>query len=70
MNPKFRLVYLIIGFTGLAALILQFLINLPDINEVIILYIAVPDMLFFFLAYKTYPPDSPKKRKWCFLPVI
>jgi len=32
--------------------------TLPDINPISVLIITVPDMLFFFLAYKTYPVES------------
>jgi hypothetical protein len=58
INPKFRIVYLFLGFIGLAALIYQLVKTLPDINPGIILSITLPDMLFFFLAYKTYPTEE------------
>jgi hypothetical protein len=58
MNPKFRFVYLLLGFVGLGLLIYQVMSTLPDINPISVLIITVPDMLFFFLAYKTYPVES------------
>jgi hypothetical protein len=58
INPKFRPLYLIGGFIGLAMLIYQIAIDLPDINPGFILLITIPDMAFFFLAYKTYPEEE------------
>jgi len=58
MNPKFRILYLLVGFAGLALLIFQIISTLPDVNPVNMLLITVPDMLFFFLAYKTYPAEE------------
>jgi hypothetical protein len=61
MNPKFRFVYLLLGFVGLGFLIYQVMSTLPDINPISVLIITVPDMLFFFLAYKTYPVESSER---------
>jgi hypothetical protein len=33
-------------------------LTFPDINPVDVLVITIPDMLFFFLAYKTYPAET------------
>lgn len=57
MNPKFRALYLIFGTIGLALLIFEVVLGLPNIDPVMVLAIAVPDMLFFYLAYKTYPDE-------------
>jgi hypothetical protein len=61
MNPKYRYLYLSIGAIGLILLGYQIISNLPEIDPVRVLLIAVPDMLFVFLAYKTYPPDPEAK---------
>jgi len=58
MNPKFRFVYLFLGMMGLFLLVYEAIDTYPDIDPAIILVIAIPDMLFFFLAYKTYPTDE------------
>jgi len=58
MNPKFRTLYLLLGFIGLIILIYQIISTLPDVNPVSVLLVTVPDMLFFFLAYKTYPVEE------------
>jgi len=34
-----------------------------NIDPVRVLIIAVPDMLLFFLAYKTYPPEQEARRQ-------
>ncbi|MDF2432988.1 MAG: hypothetical protein JWP44_2619 [Mucilaginibacter sp.] len=63
MNPKFRYVYLLGGVLGLALLIYQIVDNFPDFNPGMVLLITVPDMVFFFLAYKTYPEEEEIKQK-------
>lgn len=68
MNPKYRSIYLLFGFAGLIYLIYQIIINFAlfgaeGINPVSILIVAVPDLAFFFLAYKTYPAESSMKRQ-------
>lgn len=62
MNPKYRYLYLTFGAIGLILLLFQFFSNLPEVDPVKILLIAVPDMVFVFLAYKTYPPEPEAKR--------
>jgi len=61
MSPKYRYLYLTVGAIGLILLFYQIISNLPEIDPVRILVIAVPDMLFVFLAYKTYPPEPEVK---------
>lgn len=63
MNPKYRYLYLSIGAIGLILLFYQVISNLPDIDPLKVLVIAAPDMLFVFLAYKTYPPTPDTKRQ-------
>lgn len=63
MNPKYRYLYLSLGAIGLILLFYQIISNLPEIDPVRVLLIAVPDMLFVFLAYKTYPPEADAKRQ-------
>ncbi len=58
MGPKFRIVYLIGGFTGLGFLICYFVVNILDCDPKIVMEIAIPDMVFVYLAYKTYPDES------------
>ncbi len=60
MSNKFRYVYLFFGFTGLLFLIYQLIDTYQDFNPVSILLISIPDMVFFFLAYKTYPVEEPE----------
>jgi len=57
MNPKYRLIFLILGFAGLFMLIYHLATNLFD-NPGMILMIAIPDMIVFFCAYKTYPAEA------------
>jgi hypothetical protein len=61
MSPKYRYLYLSVGAIGLILLGYQIISNLPEIDPVRVLLIAVPDMLFVFLAYKTYPPEPESK---------
>jgi hypothetical protein len=59
MNPKFRPVYLFFGFVGLALLVYYIVSTaFMDINPATVLLIALPDMVFFFFAYKTYPEEE------------
>ncbi len=57
MNPKYRFFYLLGGAIGLALLVYNAITTFPDIDPVNTLVITVPDMLFFYLAYKTYPVE-------------
>jgi len=63
MNPKFRSVYLVGGVIGLILLIYEVANTFPDIDPLHVLVITVPDLVFFFLAYKTYPA-AVKVRKY------
>jgi hypothetical protein len=58
MNPKYRVLYLLLGAVGFVLLAYQIIGNLPDINPEKVLLISLPDMLFFYLAYKTYPAEE------------
>lgn len=58
MNPKYRSLYLLIAFAGLAFLAYDAFVAYPDINPLRVLLIAFPDMVFFFLAYRTYPVEE------------
>ena len=55
MSPKFRPIYLILGFSGFFVLIYHIIVTLPDIDPENVLAIALPDMVIFYLAYRTYP---------------
>ena len=68
MNPKYRSIYLLFGFTGFIYLMYQIIANFAlfgteGINPVSILIIAIPDMAFFYMAYKTYPAENTVKRQ-------
>jgi len=58
MNPKYRSLYLMIAFAGLLFLAYDAFIAFPDISPLRVLLIAFPDMIFFFLAYRTYPVEE------------
>jgi hypothetical protein len=62
MTSLLRFVYLICGIAGLAVLVYRVIETFPDVNPIDMLVITVPDMLFFFLAYKTYPAESTTRR--------
>ena len=63
MNPKYRPIYLSLGFAGLIILIYHILSNLSDLNPVTILTISLPDMAIFLLAYRTYPIEEEVPRE-------
>ncbi|MDR6940777.1 hypothetical protein [Mucilaginibacter pocheonensis] len=54
MNPKFRSLYIVIGILLLVSLIVQVFLTYPDVSPKGVLLNAVPALLFFYLAYKTY----------------
>jgi len=58
MSTKFRILYLLLGTIGLVFLAYEISANLPEFNPDKVLLIALPDLLIFFLAYKTYPEES------------
>jgi hypothetical protein len=57
-----RFFYLLGGIAGLVLLGYQVVVTFPDVNPIHVLVITLPDMAFFFLAYKTYPAGSNEKR--------
>jgi hypothetical protein len=63
MDAKFRWVYLPVAGAGLIYLVYTAITTFPDIDVERVLLITIPDMLFFFLAYRTYPeiPRGAKK---------
>jgi hypothetical protein len=63
MNPKYRPLYLLLGFGGLFFLIYDGFSAYPEISPLRTLLIAFPDMVIFFLAYKTYPAEEPRPVK-------
>lgn len=54
MNPKFRYLYITIGVVLLISLIVQVIMTYPDVSPKGVLLNALPALLFFYLAYKTY----------------
>ena len=59
MNAKYRFFYLFAGFVGLGYLVYHAIATYADgINPGSILVISLTDMVFFFLAYKTYPSET------------
>ncbi|QEC78249.1 MULTISPECIES: hypothetical protein [Mucilaginibacter] len=54
MNPKFRNLFIIGGSVALVLLIIQVFMTYPDINAVNILLNALPALVLYYLAYKTY----------------
>jgi hypothetical protein len=63
ISARFRILYIIVGFGGLIFLIYYVALTLPDTDPLDVLYITVPDILFFFLAYKTYPQPEIEIRR-------
>jgi len=61
MNALLRVVFILIGIAGLGLLGYNTVLTFPDINPIDVLVITIPDMVFFFLAYKTYPPERATK---------
>jgi hypothetical protein len=57
MSPKYRPIYLVLGFAGLLILIYHIATNLFEYPGTVLM-IAIPDMIVFFCAYKTYPVES------------
>jgi hypothetical protein len=54
MNPKFRILYIIIGVLLLISLAVEVIMSYPEVSPKGVLLNAVPALLFFYLAYKTY----------------
>ncbi|HVW97981.1 MAG TPA: hypothetical protein VHA56_18565 [Mucilaginibacter sp.] len=55
MNAKYFPLYLMIAFAGLIFLAFDSFIGYRDLDPGRILLIALPDLAFFMLAYKTCP---------------
>jgi len=62
MNAKYFTLYLMIAFAGLIFLALDSFIGYRDIDPGRVLMIAIPDMIFFYLAYKTCPAEKQPAR--------
>ena len=62
MNSKFRPLYLLAGFAGLLFLLFRIVADIQNLDLVLVIAIAVPDMFFFYLAYLTYPPEAETER--------
>ncbi len=63
LNPKFRFLYLLLAIAGLAFLVYHIADTFSDIDPLDILLISLPDLVFFYLAYKTYPDPQPVKQR-------
>ena len=63
MNPKYRSIALFWGFLGLAVLIFELIANANHFNPRVILGVAIPDMMFFYVAYKTYPAEAVERAR-------
>jgi len=62
MNAKFRPLYLLVAFAGLLFLFFRIVADIQNLDLVLVISIAVPDMFFFYLAYLTYPPEADIER--------
>lgn len=58
MNAKYFTLYLMIAFAGLIFLACDSFISYREIEPGRVLLITIPDMIFFYLAYKTYPAEK------------
>jgi len=64
MNPKFRPLYLILSAIGLLSLLFYVITNFSNIDPAAVIAIALPNMLFVYMAYSTYPSEpAPSKFK-------
>jgi hypothetical protein len=54
MNPKYRYLYIIIGSILLVMLIARIVMTYPEISAQGVLLDALPSLVFYYLAYKTY----------------
>jgi hypothetical protein len=52
------MLYLLVGFAGFFFLIYDTIVTLPEINPLRALLVALPDMVIFYLAYRTYPVEE------------
>ncbi|WP_259066435.1 hypothetical protein HDF24_21965 [Mucilaginibacter sp. X4EP1] len=60
MDTKLRVLYLVVGTAGLIYLVYFMVTTFPNTDPAKVLVITIPDMLFFFLAYRTYPETNPR----------
>jgi hypothetical protein len=60
-NYFVRVSALLIAITGFFMLGYYYYAVFPEVNPQIVVCIAIPDMLFFYLAYKTYPQQVRKQ---------
>lgn len=59
-----RIFTLTVAVAGLFVFGYYVFTHFPDLDPAIILGITLPDMVFFYLAYRTYPhQESPVRRK-------
>jgi hypothetical protein len=58
MNLKYRFISLTFGWLGLGALLFQLIVNMGSFDPAAVLCLAIPDIFFFYVAYKTYPAES------------
>jgi hypothetical protein len=63
MDPRYRVIYLVGGFAFLLLLGYEIVSSFPEINPKDVLKFTVPSLVFFFLAYKTYPEKDNELQK-------
>lgn len=63
MDPRYRVIYLVGGVAFYLLLIYEVVSSFPEINPKDVLKFTVPALLFFFLAYKTYPEKDNELQK-------
>jgi len=61
LNAKFRMAYILCGIIGYIFLFYYMMDTLPYSNYAEIMLIAAGDMVFFALAYKTYPANETRR---------
>jgi hypothetical protein len=62
MNLILRYVFTLAGTAGLGLLIYMVVETFPDTDPVDVLIITIPDIVLFFIAYKTYPAEVSVKK--------
>jgi hypothetical protein len=63
MIAMFRLLFVVLGVLGLVVLLFVVIVDFNDINPEKIFLIGIFDMLFFYLAYRTYPEEVKAERR-------
>jgi hypothetical protein len=61
MVALLRVIFVLIGLAGLGFLGYNTVVTFPNVNPIDVLVITIPDLAFFFLAYKTYPAQTVAK---------